>query len=70
MDHFNRDDDMMWEGTVRDEDEIRAALATWQELIKGAEIVTVSRSLGYSGTEQQTRQLVNIVLPTLLRILA
>ncbi|HWW04168.1 UPF0489 family protein [Collimonas sp.] len=70
LDLFNRDDDMMWKGTVWDEDEIRAALATWRELIKGAEIVTVSLSFGYSGTEQQTRQLANIVLPTLLKILA
>jgi hypothetical protein len=70
LDLFNRDDDKEFEGDLWDADDIRAALVSWQNLIQGAEIVTVSLSFGYSGTEQQTRDLANLVVPMLLEMLA
>lgn len=70
LDLFNRTDDLEFEGDLWDADEIRAALAAWQNLIQGAEVVTVSLSFGYSGTEQQTRELASLVVPLLLEMRA
>lgn len=64
LDLFNRDrDGKEYEGDLWSDEEILAFLSPLQGLARGAKVVTVSLSFGYSGTEQDTRRLAALVVP-------
>ncbi len=65
LDLFNRSNVMMYKGDLWSDDEILAFLETVKGLVQQARIVTVSLSFGYSGTEDDTRHLAELVLPRL-----
>jgi hypothetical protein len=65
LDLFNKADN--WEtGDLWSDSEIESFLESVAPLVRAAEVVTVSLSFGYSGTEADTRHLAKIVLPRLL----
>ena len=65
LDLFNKSDE--WEtGDLWSDAEIDGFLKSISPLVQAAEIVTVSLSFGYSGTEADTKHLAKIVLPYLL----
>ncbi|WP_440216650.1 UPF0489 family protein [Chromobacterium piscinae] len=67
LDLFNRSD--QWaEGDLWMDDEIIGFLATIESLIHSAEIVTISMSFNYSGTNAQTRHLAQLVVPRILAL--
>ena len=65
LDLFNRLD--MWaKGDLWSDAEVLRFLATVRPLISRAELVTVSMSFNYSGTESDTRHLAGLVIPEIL----
>jgi hypothetical protein len=65
LDLFNRSDQFA-EGDLWPDVEILEFLETVRQLIKQAELVTVSMSFNFSGTEADTRHLSQLVLPIVL----
>jgi hypothetical protein len=66
LDLFNGEPDQYLRGVLWPDDEIQAFLDAVRPLIEAAEVVTVSLSFGYSGTEADTRKLAAFVLPQLV----
>ena len=64
LDLFNKSD-MWYQGDIWPQNEIDDFLETTKPLIQQARLITVSLSFGYSGTEDETRQLAKHVLPRL-----
>jgi hypothetical protein len=66
LDLFNRTD--TWaKGDLWSDKEVLSFLVTVRPLIRRAELVTVSMSFNYSGTESDTRHLAGLVVPEILR---
>jgi len=64
LDLFNNSD--MWhQGEIWPDHDIRSFLDITKPLIKKARLVTVSLSFGYSGTKDDTRRILKMVLPML-----
>lgn len=70
LDLFNRSDNEEFEGDLWTDDEVLAFIDGVAHQLKRAAIVTVSLSFGYSGTEDDTRHLAELVLPRLLALRA
>lgn len=66
LDLFNRSD-MCAKGDLWPDEEVLSFLVTVRPLIRRAELVTVSMSFNYSGTESDTRHLARLVVPEILR---
>jgi hypothetical protein len=66
LDLFNNELKMMDEGDVWPDAEILGFLQAVRPLIEGASLVTVSLSFGYSGTEDDTRHLAELVIPNIM----
>lgn len=65
LDLFNRSGD--WEtGSLWSDAEVTDFLKSVEPLLQAAEIVTVSLSFGYSGTEEDTRRLAHLVCPRIM----
>jgi len=67
LDLFNRADDL-FEGDVWPDTDVLAFLEATQAQIVGADVVTISLSFGYSGTEEDTRHLAQLVVPRILEL--
>lgn len=65
LDLFNRSK-KWYEGDIWPDAEIMEVLSAIRPLVETAKLVTISMSFGYSGTENQTRHLAKLVVPTLL----
>lgn len=63
LDIFNKSD-MYYESDIWPEDEISRLLNDCENLVRLADIVTISMSYGHSGTEQDTRRLTEKVINT------
>ena len=68
LDLFNRDDDMQYGGDLWSDTDVLAFLESVKHHIRDAELVTISLSFGYSGTEHDTRHLAELVLPKVVAI--
>jgi len=66
LDIFNRSD-MWYQGEIWRDEEVTELLESCRELVRKAELVTVSLSFGYSGTEEDTRRLADMTIPILQR---
>lgn len=67
LDLFNRNDKDMWVGDIWPNEEIEEFLSNCEALIQQASGVTVSLSFGYSGSKDDTRRLVSVVIPAIAR---
>ncbi|MGV3582623.1 MAG: UPF0489 family protein [Methylophilus sp.] len=65
LDFFN-DSDQFSTGEIWPEQDILEFLAKLHSLICSAELVTISLSFDYSGTEDDTRRLAEIILPKII----
>lgn len=63
LDLFNRSNDLEYEGDLWSDDEVIAFIEAMAQHITAADVVTVSLSFGYSGTEVDTRHLAELVIP-------
>lgn len=68
LDLFNRNDKDMWAGDLWSHQEIDNFLIDCGGLIHRAAAVTLSLSFGYSGSEDDTRQLASIVIPKIAQL--
>ena len=62
LDLFNKSD-MWFQGDIWPQDEIDSFLVAVRPYVQQAQLITVSLSFGYSGTEDDTRRLAKHVLP-------
>lgn len=65
LDLFNRADDL-FDGELWPDADVLAFLDATRALIVAADFVTISLSFGYSGTEEDTRHLAQLVVPRIL----
>jgi hypothetical protein len=65
LDLFNRSGDRET-GSLWSDAEVTDFLKSVEPLLQAAEIVTVSLSFGYSGTEEDTRRLAHLVCPRIM----
>ena len=65
LDVFNRSD-YDYQSDLWDDDEIEALLLDCKSLVEHADVVTVSMSYSYSGTEEDTKKLTERVVPMFL----
>ncbi len=65
LDLFNRADDL-FDGDLWPDADVLAFLDSTRALIVAADFVTISLSFGYSGTEEDTRHLAQLVVPRIL----
>jgi hypothetical protein len=63
LDLFNRSDDKEYQGDLWSDEEVVKFLDDVAHHIRMAELVTISLSFGYSGTEDDTRHLAKLVIP-------
>lgn len=66
LDVFSKSDDMMYVSDIWNDKEIIDFIYKCKELVEQASIVTVSLSFGYSGSEEDTRHLAELVVPLFL----
>jgi hypothetical protein len=66
LDLFNRADDKVYEGDLWTDEEILGFLESIKHHIIAAELVTISLSFAYSGTEDDTRRLAELVVPAIV----
>jgi hypothetical protein len=66
LDLFNHADDMEFEGDLWSDADVLGFLGAMRSHICAAAVVTISLSFGYSGTEEDTRHLAQLVVPRIL----
>ena len=66
LDLFNDANGKMFDSNLWPDERIQAFLDATRHLIEAASVVTVSLSFGYSGTEEDTRRLAQLVVPQLV----
>lgn len=69
LDLFNRSDNY-YEGDLWSDEEVLGFLDAVRDHIRVAELVTISLSFGYSGSEDDTRHLAELVVPRILAMRA
>lgn len=67
LDLFNNSD-MYATGDIWPDEEILTFLNLIHSLIQNASLITISLSFNYSGTEEDTRHLANLILPKILEL--
>lgn len=68
LDLFNDSNDQEFEGDLWTDEEVVGFLDEVSHLICSAELVTISLSFGYSGSEDDTRHLAALVVPKILAL--
>lgn len=68
LDVFNRADDMEYEGDLWPDADVLSFIDSMRQHIQAAEVVTISMSFGYSGTEDDTRHLAELVVPRVIEM--
>lgn len=68
LDTFNHADDMEFEGDLWTDADVLGFLEAMSSHIRAAAVVTISLSFGYSGTEEDTRHLAQLVVPRVLEL--
>lgn len=67
LDLFNKSNDMMYEGEIWSETEIKQLVDKCSNLIKSSAVITIAMSFGYSGTKENTKDLVKLVIPRIIK---
>ena len=65
---FNHADDLEFEGVLWTDADVLEFLEATSSHILTAAVVTISLSFGYSGTEEDTRHLAQLVVPRILEL--
>jgi len=68
LDLFNHSDNMEFEGDLWADVEVLGFLDAMSSHLRAAAVVTISLSFAYSGTEEDTRHLAQLVLPRILEL--
>jgi hypothetical protein len=68
LDLFNHADDLEFEGDLWTDADVLEFLEATSSHILTAAVVTISLSFGYSGTEEDTRHLAQLVVPRILEL--